>query len=89
MEAVFFIGLMIVAVTQMLKMVAPQISGFVTVLVAFAVGLVVALVDQVIGVTDITIAEGIVAALQAIGMSTLAGKAGGGTAGDGTPVVNR
>lgn len=89
MEAVFFIGLMIVAVTQVLKMVAPQISGIATVLVAFAVGIVVALTDQLIGVTDITIAEGIVAALQAIGMSTLAGKAGGGAPGDGTPVTNR
>lgn len=84
MDAVVFIGLVIVAITQIIKMFVPAVSGGVTVIVAFAVGILVALVDQYIGVVDITIAEGVVASLSAIGLSALAGKAGGGTAGDST-----
>lgn len=81
-EASLFISLVIVAVTQMLKMALPAITGFVTILVAFAVGVLVALVDTAIGVEDISIAGGIVAALGAIGISALASKAGGGAKGD-------
>lgn len=83
MEATFFIGLLIVAFTQMLKMAMPQISGFVTIIIALVVGVVVAIVDEAIGVIDVSIAEGVVAAFQAVGMSTLASKAGGGARGDG------
>jgi hypothetical protein len=83
-DAALFIPLIIVALTQILKMALPQITGFVTILVAFVVGLVVALVDTSIGVTDITIAQGLVLALGAIGISTLASKAGGGAKGDDT-----
>lgn len=82
-EAAIFIPLVIIAVTQMIKMALPQISGFVTVLVALAVGIVVALVDTFIGVRDITVAEGLVLALGAIGITALASKAGGGAPGDG------
>lgn len=84
MDAVVFIGLVIVAITQIIKMFVPAVSGGVTIIVAFAVGILVALVDQYIGVVDITIAEGVVASLSAIGLSALAGKAGGGTVGDST-----
>lgn len=81
-EASLFIPLVIVAITQMLKMAFSQISGFVTILIAFVVGVFVALVDQEVGVTDITIAQGLVLALGAVGISTLASKAGGGAKGD-------
>lgn len=81
-EATIFIPLIIIAVTQMVKMALPQINGFVTVLVALCVGVIVALIDTSIGVQDVSIAEGIVAALGAVGITALASKAGGGAAGD-------
>jgi hypothetical protein len=89
MDAVVFIGIVIVAVTQMIKMAVPQVHGWVTILVALLVSIVIALVDQLIGVTDITIAQAVVAWFGAVGLSTLAGKAGGGAAGDGSTPVNR
>lgn len=81
-EASLFIPLIIVAVTQLVKMGVPQIQGWVTVILAFVVGLVIALIDQLIGVTDISVAQGLVYALGAIGISVVAGKAGGGASGD-------
>lgn len=84
MEAVPFISLVIVAVTQMIKMASPKVLGWVTILVALVVAVVIALVDTVIGVTDISVAGAIMAWFGAVGLSSLAGKAGGGTAGDGT-----
>lgn len=81
-DAVVFIPLVIVAVTQMVKMAFPQVTGFLTILVALVVGIVVALVDNAIGVADITVAQGIVYALGAIGITAVAAKAGGGAAGD-------
>ena len=83
-EAAVFIPLIIIAVTQMVKMALPQVTGFVTILIAFGVGIVVALVAQLIGVTDITIAQGIVFSLGAIGITAVASKAGGGAKGDDT-----
>lgn len=82
-EATLFIPLIIIAITQMVKMVFPQITGFLTILIAFVVGVVVALVDRSIGVTDITVAQGLVYALGAIGVTVVASKAGGGASGDG------
>lgn len=84
-EATLFIPLIIIAITQMVKMAKPQITGFVTILVAFAVGVLVALVDTYIGVADVTIAQGLVLALGAIGVTAIAAKAGGGAKGDDTP----
>lgn len=81
-EAALFIPLIIIAVTQILKMAFPQITGFLTIGVAFVVGIVVALVDKEIGVGDVTIAQGLVLALGAVGITTLAAKAGGGAKGD-------
>ena len=83
-DAVLFIGLVIVAITQVIKLLAPQITGVATIAVAFAVGIIVALIDQLVGVTDVSIAEGVVASFGAIGLSSLAGKAGGGSPGDGS-----
>lgn len=83
-EAVLFIPLIIVAITQMIKMALPQITGFVTILVALVVGVVVALVDTHIGVADVSIAQGLVLALGAVGITAVAAKAGGGAKGDDT-----
>lgn len=90
-SAAFLVPLLIVAVTQMAKMALPQITGWVTIIIALVVGVIVALVDQEIGVTDITIAQGLVFAVEAVGVAALAGKAGGGASGDRTPdnTVNR
>lgn len=82
MEAAIFIPLIIVAVTQMVKMALPQITGFVTIIIAIVIGILVAVVDTTIGVVDVTVAQGIVLALGAVGVSTLASKAGGGAKGD-------
>lgn len=81
-EAAIFIPLIILAVTQIIKQAAPAVKGWVTILTAFIVGIVVALLDTHIGVVNVTVAQGIVFALEAIGLSTLAAKAGGGAAGD-------
>jgi hypothetical protein len=59
-----------------------QVRGWVTIIIAFAVGIVISLVDSAIGVSDVTIAEGLVASLGAIGISTAFSKAGGGARGD-------
>lgn len=84
MDAVVFIGLVVVAITQMVKMAVPQIQGWVTIIVALAVSLIISLVDGLIGVADITIAQAFVAWFEAVGLAALAGKAGGGTSGDNT-----
>lgn len=81
-SASIFVPLLIVAITQMFKMAIPQITNWVTILVALFVGVIVALVDGSIGVTDINVAQGIVFALEAIGVATIASKAGGGAKGD-------
>lgn len=81
-QASLFIPLLIVAVTQLVKMALPTVTGWFTVIVAFVVGIVVALVDTNIGVQDITVAQGLVYALGAIGITTAFAKAGGGASGD-------
>jgi hypothetical protein len=85
-DASLFIPLVIVALTQLIKMGVPQVQGWVTVILAFVVGLVIALIDVLIGLTDISIAQGLIYALGAIGISVVAGKAGGGASGDQTVV---
>jgi len=81
-EATIFIPLVIVAITQMVKMALPQVTGFVTIIVAFIAGVFVALIDTSIGVVDVTIAQGLVLALGAISITAIAAKAGGGAKGD-------
>lgn len=81
-EATIFVPLAIVAATQIIKMAFPQVSGWVTILVAMVVGVVAALIDGAIGVTDITVAQGLLFAFEAVGVATLASKAGGGAKGD-------
>ena len=83
-EAAIFIPFLIVAITQVVKMALPQVTGFVTILVALVAGLVVALIDTGIGVQDVSIAQGLMLAGSAVGISALASKAGGGAKGDDT-----
>ena len=71
-EGTLFIGLVIVAVTEVIKRLVPQVSGVLTILVSVAVGIVVALVDTAIGVVDMTVAEGIMAGLAASGTVSVA-----------------
>ena len=85
------IALVIIAVTQMVKMVSPRVAGWVTILVAFVVAVVIsvlsfALPGDVIGIAHVSIGGAIVSALTAIGITVAASKAGGGGAGDGTTV---
>ena len=76
MDSVIFIGAAIIAVTQAVKIALPQVSGAVTILVAVLVGVLVALLDTHIGVADITVAQGIMIALAAVGVHTTAKQIG-------------
>lgn len=67
-DSVIFIGAVIAGVTQFIKGFHPKISGSVTIAVAVLVGVLVALLDTHVGVTDITIAQGIMIALGASGV---------------------
>lgn len=71
-EGVVFLGAVIVAATQFVKFVAAAfqktVNGAITIAVAVLLGIVVALVDKEIGVMDITVAQGIMLALAAVGV---------------------
>ena len=84
MDAVFFLSVVILAITQLVKMTLPeQIHGWITIIIAFVVGVIVAILAPIIGVAEMSIADGIVGALGAVGISVAASKAGGGATGDG------
>ena len=54
MDAVLFMSVIIMALTQLVKMALPErVYGWITILIALAMGVVVALVDVLIGVADI------------------------------------
>lgn len=67
MDSVVFIGLIVVAVVDAVKDLAPKVQGSVTVLVAGLVGLLVAAVDTHIGLNDIPLAVGFATGLAAAG----------------------
>lgn len=73
-EASVFIGAVIIAVTQVIKYLSPAVKGLVTIAVAVVVGIVVALVDTSVGIRDITVAQGILTALAAIGVHSTVNK---------------
>lgn len=73
-SAIILISIVIIAITQLIKYLAPNINGAVTIVVAVVVGILIALIDQFIGATDITIAEGVLAGLGAVGITTAASK---------------
>lgn len=81
-EAALFVPFLIIAVTQVIKMFVPRINGGVTIVVALLVGVVIAFLDKTIGVTDITIAQGLLFAGEAVGIAVAFSKAGGGAKGD-------
>lgn len=85
-EAAIFIPLVILAVTQIIKMAVPAVQGWVTIVVAILLGIIVSFIDKDIGVTDISVGTGIMLSLSAIGISVAANKAGGGESGDANPV---
>lgn len=69
-DSAIFIGAIIIAITQALKFLSPRITGIVTLVVAVIVGILVALVDKGVGLADISVAQGILIALAAIGAHT-------------------
>lgn len=71
-EGSVFIGLIIVALTEVVKRLVPQVDGILTIIVSMVVGLVVALIDTEIGVADLSIAQGIMAGLAASGTVSVA-----------------
>ena len=76
MDSVILIGAVIIAITQAVKFLAPNIHGAVTIGVAVLVGVLVAFIDTEIGVVDITVAQGIVTALAAVGVHSTARQIG-------------
>lgn len=75
-EGAFFIGLVIVAVTEGIKLLVPKVNGAVTIFVAAVIGVLVALLDVQIGVEDLTVAQGLLIGLSASGVVTVATKFG-------------
>lgn len=74
-DSMIFIGAMIIAITQIIKIIIPQVSGAITIGVAMLVGVGVALLAPYIGVAHLTIAQGIMDALAAVGVHTVASAA--------------
>lgn len=75
-EGVLFIGTVIAAVTEAIRLEVPRVNGAVTIAVAALVGLVVALLDTQIGVQDLTVAQGILTGLSAAGVVAVAKRIG-------------
>lgn len=78
-DSTLFIGTIIVAVVQFIKYFVPLIAGAVTIVVAALIGLLVAMLDTSIGLTDVTIAQGILIGLSAAGVVAVAAKVNTGT----------
>lgn len=70
MDSTLLIGAIIIGVTQALKFLSPRITGIVTLVTALVVGIVIALVDTQIGLANISVAQGILIALGAVGVHT-------------------
>lgn len=75
-DGAIFIGAAIIAVTQAIKYVAPKVNGAVTIIVAVCIGIIIAALDTSIGVVNLSIAQGIMTALAAVGTVTTVGKIG-------------
>lgn len=90
-DATILIPLVIIAITQMIKMASPKVTGWLTILIAFVVAIVVSLLSfilptEVLGISHVSIGGALISALSAVGVTVLASKAGGGAAGDGSTV---
>lgn len=81
-EGTIFIGAIIIAVTQFVKLVSASsprlvtISGWLTTPIAVLVGVGVALLDTNIGVVDISVAQGVLVALAAVGVHSTVSQIG-------------
>ena len=79
-EGTIFIGAVIIAATQFVKFVAAafdkSVNGAITIAVAVGVGLLIAWLDTRIGVADLTIAQGVLIALAAVGVHSTAREIG-------------
>lgn len=75
-EAVLFIGTAIIAATQFVKFLVPKVNGALTIAVAVFLGVLVALLDTSIGVVDVSVAQGVLIALSAVGIHTTAKQVG-------------
>lgn len=78
MDSMFFISVVILAITQLIKMALPNVHGWLTIIVAVGVGVMVALFFEPLGLGETSLAEGIVGALGAIGISATAKKSASG-----------
>lgn len=75
-DSAVFIGAIIIAITEAIKMLAPKVSGALTIIVAVLVGITVALLGPAIGIVQISVAQGILTALAAVGVHTVASAIG-------------
>jgi len=75
-EGTLFIGAVIIAATQFVKSLVPEVNGAITIGIAVVVGILVALLDTQIGVVNISVAQGILIALAAVGVHTTARQIG-------------
>lgn len=76
-DSTLFITTLIVALTQVLKFAHPAVSGIITILCAIVVGILVSVLALPLGIVHISIAQGILDGLAAVGIHTLASKVGG------------
>jgi len=76
-ESTVFIGAVIVGITQFVKLIRDKdYRGALVIVLAVIVGVLVALLDVQIGVTNISVAQGVMVALGASGVVTVAEKIG-------------
>lgn len=72
-----FIGAVIIGITQFIKLIRDKnYAGALIIVCAVLVGVVVALLDTQMGITDITVAQGVMLGLAAPGVVTVAEKVG-------------
>lgn len=75
--AILFIGTVIVGVTQLAKLLRDKdYDGAVVILIAVVVGALVGVFDTQLGLTNVTVAQGIMAGFGAVGVVTTAQKVG-------------
>lgn len=75
-DSVVFIGAIIIAATQFVKFLVPNVNGAVTIAVAAILGAVVGGIDVHIGIADISVAQGIMTGLAAVGVHSVATRIG-------------
>jgi hypothetical protein len=74
-SSTIFIGLVIVAVTQIVKEIFPQVSGALTIILAMVIGVLASLFGVTVGIDQISVAQGVAIALASVGAHTVASAA--------------